>query len=46
MGGGLGQQSPPDRQSSVRVPSEEELQGSVLRDPGEGSEILREQVYS
>ena len=46
MGGGARQQSPADRLSTIRVPPEEELQGSVLRDAGEGPEIFREQVYS
>ena len=46
MGGGGRQQPPADRQSTVRVPAEKELQGSVLRHAGEGPEILREQIYS
>ena len=46
MGGGARQQSPADRQSTIRVPPEEELQGSVLCDAGEGPEIFREQIYS
>ena len=46
MGGGARQQSPADRQSTIRVPPEEELQGSVLRDAGEDPKVLREQVYS
>ena len=46
VGGSARQQSPAARQSTIRVPAEKELQGSVLRDAGEDPEVLREQVYS